>query len=62
MTLQTLILYIAIAAVILTVIIGLLKKGHKSWVATFLQNFSGVLFIVSCLVKYIYTLVTAYKM
>lgn len=62
MTLQTLILYIAIAAVILTVIIGLLKKGHKSWLATFLQNFTGVLFIVSGLVKAIDPLGTAYKM
>jgi len=62
MTLQTLIIYIAIAAIILTVIIGLLKKGHKSWVATFLQNFTGVLFIVSGLVKAIDPLGTAYKM
>lgn len=62
MTLQTLVLYIAIAAVILTVIIGLLKKGHKSWVATFLQNFTGVLFIISGLVKAVDPLGTAYKM
>lgn len=62
MTLQILILYIAIAAVILTVVIGLLKKGHKSWVLTFLQNFSGILFIVSGLVKAVDPLGTAYKM
>src|SRR5687767_15254577 len=62
MTLQNLILYIAIGAVILTVLIGLLKKGHKSWVATFLQNFTGILFIVSGLVKAVDPLGTAYKM
>ena len=62
MTLQILILYIAIAAVILTVIIGLLKKGHKSWLLTFLQNFSGILFIVSGMVKAVDPLGTAYKM
>ena len=62
MTLQVLILYIAIIAVILTVIIGLLKKGHKSWVATFLQNFTGVLFIISGMVKAVDPLGTAYKM
>ena len=62
MTLQTLIIYIAIAAIILTVIIGLLKKGHKSWLATFLQNFTGILFIVSGLVKAVDPLGTAYKM
>src|SRR5688572_4141863 len=62
MTLQTLILYIAIAAIILTVIIGLLKKGHKSWLMTFLQNFTGILFIVSGMVKAVDPLGTAYKM
>lgn len=62
MTLQTLVLYIAIAAVIVTVLIGLLKKGHKSWLMTFLQNFSGILFIVSGLVKAVDPLGTAYKM
>jgi uncharacterized membrane protein YphA (DoxX/SURF4 family) len=62
MTLQVLILYIAIVAVILTMIIGLLKKGHKSWVATFLQNFTGVLFIISGMVKAVDPLGTAYKM
>lgn len=62
MTLTTLLIYIAIAAIILTVIIGLLKKGHRSWIATFLQNFTGVLFIVSGLVKAVDPLGTAYKM
>ena len=62
MTLQTLILYIVIAAVILTVVIGLLKKGHKSWLMTFLQNFTGILFIISGMVKAVDPMGTAFKM
>lgn len=62
MTLQTLILYIAIIAAVLTGIIGLMKKGHKNWLMTFLQNFTGVLFIISGLVKAIDPMGTAFKM
>lgn len=62
MTLQTLILYIAIIAAVLTGIIGLVKKGHKNWLMTFLQNFTGVLFIISGLVKAIDPMGTAFKM
>jgi uncharacterized membrane protein YphA (DoxX/SURF4 family) len=62
MTLLTLILYIAVAAAILTGIIGLIKKGHKHWLMTFLQNFTGVLFIISGLVKAIDPMGTAFKM
>jgi len=62
MTLQTLILYIAVAAAILTGVIGLIKKGHKHWVMTFLQNFTGILFIFSGLVKAIDPMGTAFKM
>lgn len=62
MTLQILILYIAIGAAVLTAIIGLAKKGHKHWVMSFLQNFTGVLFIVSGLVKAIDPMGTAFKM
>jgi len=51
MTLLKLLLYIAIIAVLLTLLVGWLKKGHKSWLMTFLQNFTGVLFIVSGMVK-----------
>ena len=39
MTILTLILYIAVAAAILTGIIGLLKKGHKHW----LMRFKGLM-------------------
>ena len=62
MTLLTLILYIAVAAAILTGIIGLLKKGHKNWIMTFLQNFTGILFIISGLVKAVDPMGTAFKM
>src|SRR6187549_2362567 len=62
MTLQTLILYIAIVAAVLTGVIALLKKGHKNWLMTFLQNFTGVLFIVSGMVKAIDPMGTAFKM
>ena len=49
MTLTTLLIRIAIVALILTLAIGFLKKGHKSWVLTYLQNFTGVLFVFSLL-------------
>ncbi len=62
MNLLTLLLYIAIIAVLLTVVIEWLKKGHKSWLMTFLQNFTGVLFIISGLVKAIDPMGTAFKM
>jgi len=58
----TLLFYIAIVAALLTGIIGVLKKGHKSWLMTFLQNFTGVLFIVSGFVKAVDPMGTAFKM
>lgn len=62
MTLQTLILYIAVVAVILTLITGYLKTGNRSWWMTFLQHFTGVLFIISGLVKAVDPMGTAFKM
>lgn len=62
MTLQTLLLYIAIVAVILTVLTGYLKKDQKSRVMTFLQHFTGVLFVISGLVKAVDPMGTAFKM
>ena len=62
MKLLTLVLYIAIAAAVLTGMMGLLKKGHKSWLMTFLQHFTGILFIISGLVKAVDPMGTAFKM
>ena len=62
MTLQKLLLYIAIIALLLTVLIGWWKKGHKSWLMTYLQNFTGVLFIISGFVKAVDPMGTAFKM
>ena len=62
MTLTTLLIRIAIAAVILTLAIGFGFKKHKSWLMTLLQNFCGLLFIFSGMVKAVDPLGTAYKM
>jgi uncharacterized membrane protein YphA (DoxX/SURF4 family) len=62
MTLPKLLLYIAIIALLLTVLIGWWKKGHKSWLMTYLQNFTGVLFIISGFVKAVDPMGTAFKM
>lgn len=51
MDLQTLLLVIGSVAIVLTLIVGLIMKGHKSWLMTFLQNFCGVFYIVSGWVK-----------
>ncbi len=62
MTLTTLLTNIGIVAVILTLVVGFVMKGHKSWIMTFLQNFCGVLFLFSGWVKAVDPLGTAYKM
>ena len=62
MTLTTLLIRIGIAAIIATLIVGFAYKKHKSWLMTFLQNFCGILFIVSGMVKAVDPLGTAYKM
>ncbi|MDH3648042.1 MAG: hypothetical protein OEQ53_00070 [Saprospiraceae bacterium] len=62
MTLSTLLLIIAALAFMLTLVVGLLYKKHHSWTMTFLQNFTGVLFVISGYVKAIDPLGTAYKM
>ncbi len=62
MTLSTIIIYVAIAAVFLTVITyyGLNKKEHP--VMSFVQNYVGAFFIFSGWVKAVDPLGTAYKM
>ncbi len=62
MTLTTLLTNIGITAILITLIVGFVMKGHKSWLMTFLQNFCGVLFIFSGWVKAVDPLGTAYKM
>ena len=62
MSLTTLVINIGIVALILTLGIGFGWKKHKSWPMTFLQNFTGVLFVFSGWVKAIDPMGTAYKM
>ena len=62
MTLGTLILYIAIASLVVTGLIIYRAEGEKHWVTSFLQNFCGLLFIVSGWVKAVDPMGTAFKM
>ena len=62
MTLGTLTLMIGAIALVLTLIVGQVLKGHKSYLMTFFQNFTGGLFVFSGWVKAIDPLGTAYKM
>ncbi len=62
MTLTTVLIYIAIAALVLTGIIGGVFKKTKNWLLSYLQNFCGALFIFSGWVKAVDPLGTAYKM
>ncbi|MBK9254483.1 MAG: DoxX family protein [Saprospiraceae bacterium] len=62
MTIYTLVLNIAIVALIVTLAMGFIWKIHKSWVMSFLQNFSGILFIFSGWVKAVDPMGTAIKM
>jgi uncharacterized membrane protein YphA (DoxX/SURF4 family) len=62
MTIWNLLIGFAIAGGILTLITGYYFKAHKSWLMTFLQNFTGVWFIFSGAVKAVDPWGTAFKM
>lgn len=63
MTLEKLLIYIAIITVILTILTGIFRKrGEKNWLMTVLQNYCGALFVFSGWVKAVDPLGTAYKM
>ena len=62
MTIWNLLIGFAIGGGILTVLTGVVMKTHKSWLMTFLQNFTGVWFIFSGAVKAVDPLGTAFKM
>ena len=62
MTLGTLILMIGAIALVLTLVVAQVLGKHKNVLMTFLQNFTGALFIFSGWVKAIDPLGTAYKM
>lgn len=62
MTLSTLLLYVGIAGLVLTLLVVFVFKKHKSYLMSYLQNFVGALFLFSGWVKAVDPLGTAYKM
>ena len=62
MSLPVLLVLILILASILTWLVSSVWKKRKEWVMSFLQNYVGILFIISGFVKAVDPLGTAYKM
>ena len=62
MTIGTLVITIAVVALLLTLAIGFTTRRINNWLVSFLQNFCGALFIFSGWVKAVDPLGTAFKM